>query len=81
LITFVHLAIYTCSFVPVHSPINIANMVAWKKLDGMLAATLTPMHADGSINYDLIGPYIDHLVKNGVRQIYRMCADSAACAP
>jgi len=42
----------------------------WKRAHGLFAATLTPMHQDGSINYDMIAPYIDHLHNNGITQIY-----------
>lgn len=45
-------------------------MKSWKRCHGLLAATLTPMHADGSINYDMIEPYIDHLVANKVTKIF-----------
>ena len=35
-----------------------------KKINGSIAAPFTPMHADGSINYDRIDTYADFLVRN-----------------
>ncbi|MCT4591410.1 MAG: dihydrodipicolinate synthase family protein [Carboxylicivirga sp.] len=35
-----------------------------KKINGSIAAPFTPMHADGSINYDRIDNYADFLVRN-----------------
>ncbi|QQL44275.1 dihydrodipicolinate synthase family protein [Sulfuriroseicoccus oceanibius] len=39
-------------------------------IDGLVAATVTPMHADGSVNYDLIAPQIDYLVDQGIKGAY-----------
>lgn len=37
------------------------------KLTGLIAAPFTALHADGSLNLDLIEPYARHLADNGVR--------------
>ena len=39
-------------------------------IDGLVAATATPMHGDGSINLDMIKPQVDFLVNKGVKGIY-----------
>ena len=40
------------------------------RLTGLVAATYTPMRADGSLNLDRVGPMIDHLVRNGVTGLF-----------
>uniref|UniRef100_A0A673J6T6 N-acetylneuraminate lyase n=1 Tax=Sinocyclocheilus rhinocerous TaxID=307959 RepID=A0A673J6T6_9TELE len=35
-----------------------------KKLTGLVAATFTPLTAEGEINLSVIGPYIDYLIEN-----------------
>ena len=40
------------------------------KTDGLIAATFTPMHADGSINLDPVAAITDHLVESGMTGIY-----------
>jgi len=42
----------------------------WTKTHGLIAATFTPFNQDGSLNLKVIEKYVDHLVKNGVKQIY-----------
>lgn len=39
-------------------------------IDGLVAATATPMHQDGSINLDMIQPQVDYLVAQGTQGIY-----------
>jgi len=39
-------------------------------LSGLVAATLTPLHADGSLWLDRIPPLVDRLVARGVRGLY-----------
>ncbi|KAL1775361.1 N-acetylneuraminate lyase [Sigmodon hispidus] len=42
-----------------------------KKLQGLVAATLTPMTENGEINFSVIGRYVDYLVKDqGVKNIF-----------
>jgi len=40
------------------------------RLTGLIAATYTPMRADGSLNLDLVPGLVDHLVRAGVAGIY-----------
>lgn len=40
------------------------------KLDGLIAATYTPMYADGSIHLEPIGPMVDYLLASGVSGLY-----------
>ena len=40
------------------------------RLTGLVAAVFTPMHKDGSLNLDQVGPIVDRLVADGVRGIY-----------
>jgi len=42
----------------------------WTKTQGLIAATFTPLNQDGSVNLKVIEKYVDHLVKNGVKQVY-----------
>lgn len=42
-----------------------------KKLQGLVAATITPMTENGEINFPVIGQYVDYLVKEqGVKNIF-----------
>jgi N-acetylneuraminate lyase len=41
-----------------------------RKTHGLIAATFTPMHADGSINLDPIPAITDHLAESGMTGIY-----------
>lgn len=41
-----------------------------QRLTGLIAATYTPMHADGSINLDPIPRMVEHLARSGVSGIY-----------
>lgn len=40
------------------------------KLTGLVAATYTPFHEDGSLNPDLIPPMVDHMIDRGVAGFY-----------
>lgn len=40
------------------------------KLTGLVAATYTPFHEDGSLNSELIGPMVDHMIDRGVSGFY-----------
>jgi len=40
------------------------------KLEGLLAATFTPMHENGEIDLDRLEPYCQHLADVGITQIY-----------
>ncbi|MFO0807188.1 MAG: dihydrodipicolinate synthase family protein [Gemmataceae bacterium] len=40
------------------------------RLRGLIAATFTPMHEDGSLNLGRIGPYVEHLLCDGVSGLY-----------
>uniref|UniRef100_A0A914UJQ3 N-acetylneuraminate lyase n=1 Tax=Plectus sambesii TaxID=2011161 RepID=A0A914UJQ3_9BILA len=42
----------------------------WSKTNGLIAATLTPFHQDGSVNLDIIGRYVDHLLSIGITQVF-----------
>jgi N-acetylneuraminate lyase len=39
-------------------------------ITGLVAAVFTPMHGDGSLNLDQVGPIVDHLESIGTRGIY-----------
>jgi N-acetylneuraminate lyase len=39
-------------------------------LSGLIAATFTPMHADGSLNLAMAKPIVDHLIHSGVSGLY-----------
>jgi N-acetylneuraminate lyase len=41
-----------------------------KQLSGLIAATFTPMHADGSLNLAMAKPIVDHLSGDGVSGLY-----------
>ena len=38
-----------------------------RPFEGLIAATFTPLHADATLNLDVIAPYARHLTANGVR--------------
>jgi N-acetylneuraminate lyase len=40
------------------------------RLTGLVAATFTPMHENGSLNLALVGPIVDHLLAKEVSAIY-----------
>ncbi len=40
------------------------------KLNGLIAATYTPFHPDGSVNLDLIPKMTDHMIERGVSGFY-----------
>jgi len=40
------------------------------RLTGLVAATLTPMKSDGSLNLDQVGPVVDWLVDRGISALY-----------
>lgn len=43
----------------------------WTKSKGLIAATLAPYHPeDGSVNVDIIGRYVDHLLSLGITQVF-----------
>jgi N-acetylneuraminate lyase len=39
-------------------------------LTGLLPATFTPLHADGSLNLALVEPMVEHLIRDGVTGLY-----------
>lgn len=41
-----------------------------ERITGLVAATFTPMHDDGSLRLDRVEPMVDYLVGAGVRSIY-----------
>ena len=41
-----------------------------EKLSGLIAATYTPMHEDGSLNLALVPNLVNHLLRNGVGGLY-----------
>ncbi|XP_043376575.1 N-acetylneuraminate lyase isoform X9 [Chelonia mydas] len=46
-------------------------MASPKRLQGLIAATITPMTPDGEINLSVIGQYVDYLVKEqGVKNVF-----------
>ncbi|XP_019355769.1 N-acetylneuraminate lyase isoform X3 [Alligator mississippiensis] len=46
-------------------------MASQKKLQGLVAATVTPLTSDGKINLSVIGQYVDYLVdKQGVKNVF-----------
>ncbi len=44
--------------------------LAVKRLTGLVAATYSPMHDDGSLRVDQIRPMVDYLLANGVSGLY-----------
>ncbi|XP_050819526.1 N-acetylneuraminate lyase isoform X2 [Gopherus flavomarginatus] len=48
-----------------------SSMASPKRLQGLTAATITPMTPDGEINLSVIGQYVDYLVKEqGVKNVF-----------
>ncbi|XP_061490057.1 N-acetylneuraminate lyase [Rhineura floridana] len=46
-------------------------MATQKKLQGLMAATITPMTQDGEINLSVIGQYVDYLInEQGVKNVF-----------
>ncbi|XP_042321175.1 N-acetylneuraminate lyase isoform X1 [Sceloporus undulatus] len=46
-------------------------MAPQKKLQGLVAATITPMTQDGEINFSVIGQYVDYLInEQGVKNVF-----------
>jgi len=41
-------------------------MLKFRKYEGLVAAPFTPMHSDGTINYDMVDTYYEFLEKNGI---------------
>ena len=41
-----------------------------KRLTGLIAATFTPMHADGSVNLAPVPAMVDGLLRNGITALY-----------
>ncbi len=39
-------------------------------IDGLIAATFTPLKQNGQINFDAVGPYVEFLIRQGVVGIY-----------
>ncbi len=37
-----------------------------EKLEGLIAAPFTPMDSEGHLNLDMVGPYAEHLLNNGI---------------
>lgn len=46
------------------------TLVSALQIDGLVAATATPMNPDGSINLTMIKPQVDFLVTQGIKGIY-----------
>lgn len=42
----------------------------FKRLSGLVAATYTPLNADGSVNTSAIAPLVNHLLQQGVQGLY-----------
>jgi len=40
------------------------------RLNGLLPATFTPLHADGSLNLAVVEPIVEHLIRDGVTGLY-----------
>ncbi len=40
------------------------------RLTGLVAATFTPMHDDGSLNLDRVGPIVEHLIERQLAALY-----------
>lgn len=39
-------------------------------LNGLLPATFTPLHADGSLNLVVVEPMVEHLIRDGITGLY-----------
>ena len=48
---------------------------------GLVAAPFTPMHPDGSINLDAVGPYADLLHRNGLAGAFHLRNDGGGTLP
>ena len=44
--------------------------MAHQRLNGLIAATLTPFHDDGQVNLEPIGPMVEFLIGNGIKGLY-----------
>jgi len=42
----------------------------WTKINGLIAATFTPMHENGSLNLAIIEQYVQHLLSLGVKHVF-----------
>ncbi|TWU63202.1 dihydrodipicolinate synthase family protein [Crateriforma conspicua] len=40
------------------------------RLSGLVAATYTPLRDDGTVNLDIVDPFVEHLFNNGVSGLY-----------
>lgn len=40
------------------------------RLSGLIAATYTPMHRDGRLNVEQVGPLVEHLIQSGINGLY-----------
>jgi len=45
-------------------------MKDFERLNGLIAATFTPMKADGSLNLEAVTPYADMIADNGLRGVF-----------
>lgn len=45
-------------------------MKNYQKLKGLVAATFTPMHANGDVNYSVINKYAEHIVASGISGVF-----------
>jgi len=50
--------------------ISQREKMKWTKLTGLIAATYTPFHANGSLNLTVVQPYAQHLADIGIKHIY-----------
>ena len=41
-----------------------------KRLDGLVAATYTPLDDDGAVNATVVGPMVEHLLQSGINGLY-----------
>ena len=41
-----------------------------QRLDGLIAATYTPLDDNGSLNPALVAPMVEHLLQNGINGLY-----------
>jgi N-acetylneuraminate lyase len=41
-----------------------------QRLNGLVAATYTPLDDDGKVNTSAVGPIVEHLLKNGINGLY-----------
>jgi Dihydrodipicolinate synthase/N-acetylneuraminate lyase len=45
-------------------------MKNYQRLKGLIAATFTPMHANGDVNYAVIDQYAEHIVDSGISGVF-----------